>query len=228
MKKLVYSGLMLASMGMAFTSCNKEIENGKVQQQVKQEEAASAKPIRFLNAAGQEISKADANMDLDNAVLIVSEEKSGISARYFTSETEAYAYVCSQSKFSKIQKTMEIAKEIRELAIQTGDLSVENPADYSAEMKQLLSSYPAEQTKGVGLLFDNLNASGSIAPLTGSPQPTLFGFNNKAESASGAGLANNIWDKKFFSGSSIYLLLGTGSVINFDGLGFQNRAESAI
>jgi hypothetical protein len=52
-------------------------------------------------------------------------------------------------------------------------------------------------------------------------------FRNKAESATGAGLANFLNDRRWFGGTSFYLLLGTGTIVNFSGV-FGNRAESGI
>lgn len=102
---------------------------------------------------------------------------------------------------------------------------------YTQYLKDLFSNNDSNNsrgTRGVGILWDNLNASGSNRPLTGGPVPTYFGWNNKAESATGIGLANSVFDKNFFGGSSRYLLLGTGTVIPFDGIGFRNKTNSSL
>jgi len=82
---------------------------------------------------------------------------------------------------------------------------------------------------GVGVLLDYNNCNGPSCPLTGSPQFSLFGFKNRAESARGIGLANTVGDKTWFRGRGVYLILGTAECLPFyfSSGHFLNMAESA-
>src|SRR5690606_23323242 len=151
-----------------------------------------------------------------------------LHAHYFTNEDKAYEYICSKPSLIDAKLKLEFTRDVRELAELTGDINKTNPEDFSDAMKEKLASFNTIQEKGVGVLYDFLNAQGPTTIVTGNPQFTLFGFNNRAESAQGVGLANWLWDKRWFSGTSVYLLLGTAGVINFNALNFQNRAESSL
>ena len=131
-------------------------------------------------------------------------------------KTTSYANVLAD-KFAKVKATR--AYSAKNHSIEKFEQTGVVPEDYTAYLQSLTR---AGRVNGVGILHDNLNASGSIFPISGAPQPILPGFDNKAESASGFGLVNSVWDRTFFRGSSRYLLLGTGAVLNFDGLNFQN------
>lgn len=85
--------------------------------------------------------------------------------------------------------------------------------EQTGEVKKEYLDYLASLDKpnrGVGILHDNLNGSGTWVPLTGTGQPTYGSFNDRAESASGIGLANTIYDRTFWRTPARWLTLGTG------------------
>ncbi len=215
-------------------SCTKDINDIEIQSNAKLETQKSINEqydIQILNFSGNQITSNQINMETGDAVLFVEpciDNSFKYTLRYFKSEEDAYNYVCTTKGMEEIKIQMDYIKSVRDLAQVTGDINIDDPNEISKELKILFSNSSFEQTKGVGILFDNLNGTGSFSALTGNPQPTLFSFNNRAESAKGIGLANRIFDKKWFRGNSVYLLLGTAGLIPFDGINFRNKAESGI
>src|SRR5690606_26237158 len=108
------------------------------------------------------ISVNSVDMTNDNAVLIVEQidETAQLHAHYFTNEDKAYEYICSKPSLIDAKLKLEFTRDVRELAELTGDINKTNPEDFSDAMKEKLASFNTIQEKGVGVLYDFLNAQG--------------------------------------------------------------------
>lgn len=207
-----------------FISCNKESEI------VEKSVETIFNEVVFTDSKGSVISIDDASLDLPDAVLILMEDKdsrSGIKAQYFKTEEDAYNYVSGNPKLIEVKEKMDFVRQVRSLAEKTGDINIDDPELFSKEMKTLLASYNPNADRGVGMLYDLSPPAGDSFPVTGNAQVTLFSFNNKASSAKGVGLANYLWSRTWFRGSSVYLLFGTGIYIPLAPIGFDNKACSS-
>lgn len=224
MKKLILSTITLSVL---LFSCQKEL----VEEIVVDSNSVDFKTNLVVDANGKELSSSDLKGDYSFIVEESNLPNKQYKFTYFSSENEVYNFVTANSKYNEIKVSIDKAKTIRTLAEKTGDINIEDPnsENISAEMKELLASYEVtNKTAGVGVLWDNLNSSGPSFPVLGVPIPGYGKFRNKAESANGAGLANTIHDRTWFRGAARYLLLGTGTTVNFNGMNFRNRAESGI
>lgn len=226
MKKLVLSATVIVAL---FTACEKE----KTEPQLNPAQTNSTADVQTSGSRyyykGQEVTKGFLKSITTENHWLVIDDKKVISHYVFDTEEELQNFAKSTpyantvaNRFSQINAAREYAAAHH--SIEEYERTGIVPSDLTNYVQQLSGS---AKPNGVGLMFDDLNAGGSFFPLSGSPQGTLPGFDNRAESASGAGLANDVWDKKFWGGSSRFLILGTGTVINFDGLNFQNMASSA-
>lgn len=223
MKKLILSA---AACVILFAACEKE----KVQpQQTPSQAGVSPASTSVYYYNGKEVSINSLPSANTESHWLVIESNGKINNYIFDTETELESFAKTTSYGRVITDKLTNVRAARAYAAQHHSIEQFEqtgivPEDYSSYLRT--ASGAASKSFGIGVLHDNLNASGSIFPITGSPQATLPGFDNRAESASGVGLANTVWDKTFFRGSSRYLLLGTGTYVNFDGLGFQNVTSS--
>lgn len=224
MKKLILSTITLSVL---LFSCQKEL----VEEIVVDANSVDFKTNLVVDANGKELSSSDLKGDYSFIVEESNLPNKQYKFTYFSNENEVYNFVKSNSKYNEIEISIDKARKVRNLAEKTGDINIENPTseNISAEMKELLASYEvSNKVSGVGMLWDNLNSSGGTFPILGFPTPGYGKFRNKAESANGVGLGNTIHDRTWFRGSARYLLLGTATTVNFDGMNFRNRAESGI
>jgi hypothetical protein len=224
MKRIFLSAAIIATI---FTACEKEAmqpqNSADASVQIPQKSDA------LYLYRGKEVTLAFLNSLTTENHWLVIKNKGSYTYNVFDTEQElqnfakttSYASVFAE-KFAKVEAARAYAAAHNSIASYESTGTV--PADYTEYLAKVTG---VSKTAGVGVLFDDLNGSGAIFPISGNPQATLPGFDNRAESAGGIGLANSVWDKTFFRGSSRYLLLGTGQdVVNFDGLGFQNVTSS--
>lgn len=190
-----------------------------------EEESTSLKPKYF-----------DANYYNTSTITLVTDKlnkKGEVENFEFQGEEEFLNYLKDNhiGFYSECKTKIDRLKKARKFAYENGIVSHYNdtkkiPEEYTNYLNELFPN--TESTRGVGILWDNLNASGSNRPLLGNPEPTFFGWNNRAESATGVGLANFVFERIFFGGDSRYLLLGTATNIPFDGINFRNKTSSAL
>ncbi len=224
MKKIFLGAAIISTI---FTACEKDAVQPQNPTDASIQVPQESKAVYRYH--GKEVTLAFLNSLTTENHWLVIENNGSYTYNVFDTEQElqdfakttAYATIFA-NKFAKVEAARAYAAAHNSIASfeRTGTV----PADYTEYLAGVAN---VSKTAGVGVLFDDLNGSGSIFPISGNPQATLPGFDNRAESAGGIGLANSVWDKTFFRGSSRYLLLGTGqSVVNFDGLGFQNVTSS--
>jgi hypothetical protein len=224
MKKLILSAAVVASI---FTACKKETiqpqNPADTSVQVPQEKKTT------YHYHGNEVTLDFLKGLTTENHWFIAEINGSLTYNIFDTEVELQNFAKTTpyasafaSKFEKVQAARQYAATHNSIASFESTGAV--PADYT---QYLASINGASKTAGVGYMADDLDGGGTLFPISGNPQATLPGFDNRAESAYGLGLANTIYEKTFFRGSTRYIFLAAGGwVINFDTIGFQNVTSS--
>ena len=210
MKKVVF---YIGVLALLTISCDKEEVKEVINNETEVNNGTSDEKFKcvYTNSQGNIMGTDQVDFSLPDYVVFVEsvdENTRTINARYFFTEEEAYNFSLESDGYESFPKKVEQVREIRALAQLTGDdqLGIDESDVYSTEMQELLRNIEVENgvnnDRGVGILHDGPSGNGSVAPLTGSPQPSLFWFRNRAESASGVGLGNWLWKKRWFTGGS--------------------------
>lgn len=168
----------------------------------------------------------------DEAITFVTDKIDG-KIQYFTfeNENEALSFLeekgIFQDEIEKIKKT----QDLREYAISIGEIENYEATGTISDNYTNYINANFKKSRGPGALHDNPNAGGSAISTGTTPQPTLYYFNDRAESASGLGLVNWLHDRTFFRGPSLFYSItlsnGPSFIINFAGFNFSNKAASA-
>ncbi len=224
MKKLILSAAVITTI---FTACKKETTQPQNLTETSTQVPQQNKAVYHYH--GKEVT-----LDFIKALTaenhwFIAEINGALTYNIFDTEAELQNFAKTTpyasafaSRFEKVQAARQYAAAHNSIAIfeSTGVV----PADYT---EYLTSVNGASKVAGVGYLADYLDAGGTIFPISGNPQATLPGFDNRAESAYGLGLANTIYDKTFFRGSTRYIFLAAGGWdVNFDTINFMNVTSS--
>lgn len=108
---------------------------------------------------------------------------------------------------STILAKMELIEKARKYATNNGIIEYYEKTGIIKEDYLNYLNTLSKKTRGVGVLHNNTDGSGTWVPLTGTGQPTFGNFNDKASSASGIGL--DLWYcsvNKLFRLSRIYVI----------------------
>lgn len=237
--------------GLTFLACkkeNKNVERTNNTNNTSQQPTVAHREVgtfeyQYYDKNLTSIDPADIDDTLPDYVLLVKTDSTAagfdsiVKVIYFESENDAYAFAVANAEYAEMKTKIETARLIRNFADAHG-VNENTPDD---QVPQEVLEYVAEftlygkgtkATSGAGLLREYVSCPsgvyGGACFVSGLPQWTLGGFNNKASGAHGLGLSNFCWDGKWFKNSWIFLFFGTGVPIPFGCAFFDNRAESCL
>lgn len=188
---------------------------------------------QYYNSDLELISSDDIDTNIEYHLIVETINDSVVKVVYFESEEDAYQFTVSTGQYVDLKNKIEAVRAIRDFATQYSvDFNSDNEPPQA--VLDFIDQYnTGNKTTGVGLLREHVTCPSSLFGssyfMSGNPQWTLGNFRNKASGAQGGGLANMVWDNRWFGGRGVYLLLGTGNAIPLVkqcGIDFNDRAES--
>ena len=230
MKKIFLSFAVLGSIIFG-TSCNKPAENPAPGAQTQATSQKDDNGITYVDVSGNRIPESAVDQSLD---YVLAYDYNNATIHYFRSENEAQQYCQQTGNFPDLLTRINAIQKVRDFAVANG-VDLNRDDDPPQAVKDFIDETCGglgQKGTGVGILYEHVNctsAYGSTCGISGNPQFSLFGFRNRASAAKGVGLANMLWDRTWFRGPSVYLLLGTASTIPLAlpcGLNYNDRAES--
>lgn len=213
-------------------SCNKE----EVQHKTVNDSELTNESYRVYDANEKEIPITSIDLSKSDQTLLIEsfeENSNTYVCHLFKTTVELKNFESDSPEVIETKKRLSQTKQITELAYETGDYKIESEETekYSSEITSLLRSIEQEINTGAdrapAILHDNINAGGSIRPITGSPTPSLGSFKDRAESLSGSpALVTILWPKTWFRGTAVSIFHNI-VYTNFTG-SISNNAESAF
>lgn len=235
MKKLI---LLISTIALFSTACNKvkpTIESNPITSKNYRSLSTTyvGDPNCVYHYKGEIISYKSIPENIETGVQYVTDKEGRLDIFVFDNEIEFKEFVqlggyISTYESSTILAKMELIEKARKYATNNGIIEYYEKTGIIKEDYLNYLNTLSKKTRGVGVLHNNTDGSGTWVPLTGTGQPTFGNFNDKASSASGIGLANTVFDRTFFRGANRWIVLGTGGLLPFNGaINFDNRTASA-